>query len=309
MVDAPSVKAEAISDVPDSTDATEVLTGDGVAGAVPALSGETDAGATDAPADDMADIASAADPVLVAADEMAERTPATDDVILGDAPDSAPQAEVVASPDGSEAATVPGAAADEPLDDDAGAAPSQDAASGPVAAYAVDDSVLAILREEAEREVQARRAEAKPLEVQQDLGVETVLPARKPVETVPASPEHADEDADPSAKPSARRDLLPDVEEINSTLRPSEQPADAGPMAGASDGPVEGRSSFRSGFLVVMTVAILGAALYIAAPMLRDAVPGLAGFLDAYVGFVDGLRLRLDGLMQSATTAMGGEAG
>jgi resuscitation-promoting factor RpfA len=133
-----------------------------------------------------------------------------------------------------------------------------------------------------------------------------VHPAPRLAEAHAADPIEADDDA--MAKPSARRDLLPDVEEINSTLRPSEQPGDdAAPMTG--EPVVEGRSSFRSGFLVVMTIAILGAALYIAAPMLRDAVPALAGFLDAYIGFVDGLRLQLDGLMQSATMAMGGASG
>ena len=70
--------------------------------------------------------------------------------------------------------------------------------------------------------------------------------------------------------------------------------------------PVEGRSSFRKGFLLVMTFAILGAALYVSAGALSNAVPSLAGFLEAYVGFIDSLRLQLDGLMQSATLAING---
>ena len=37
-----------------------------------------------------------------------------------------------------------------------------------------------------------------------------------------------------------------------------------------------------------------------------EAGPALAGPLKAYVGFVDSLRLHLDGLMQSATVAIGG---
>jgi len=36
-------------------------------------------------------------------------------------------------------------------------------------------------------------------------------------------------------------------------------------------------------------------------------VPALAGPLKAYVGFVDSLRLHLDGLMQSATVAINGD--
>jgi hypothetical protein len=128
--------------------------------------------------------------------------------------------------------------------------------------------------------------------------------ARKPGENVTAAPSAlAVEDADDRL--SARRTQLPDVEEINSTLRPGEQSAEAA-MAAAMPVPVEGRSSFRKGFLMVMTFAILGAALYVSADALKAAVPALSGFLDAYVGFVDSLRLRLDGLMQSATVAING---
>jgi predicted Zn finger-like uncharacterized protein len=177
----------------------------------------------------------------------------------------------------------------------AGAAGAAAAASAP-AAYAVDDSVLAILREEAERETEARRAEAaKPLEVQQDLGIDTAMPA--------ASAGTARVEAAPASM-AANRTRLPDVEEIKSTLRPDEtqvEIAESDAMA-----PVEGRSSFRKGFSLVIVLAILGAALYVSADTLKAAIPALAGVLDAYVGFVNSLRLQLDGLMQSATVAING---
>ena len=178
----------------------------------------------------------------------------------------------------------------------AGAAGAAAAASAP-AAYAVDDLVLAILREEAERETEARRAEAaKPLEVQQDLGIDAAMPAAASavtarVETAPASM-------------AASRTRLPDVEEIKSTLRPDETHVEI--AEGEAAAPVEGRSSFRKGFSLVIVLAILGAALYVSADTLKAAVPALAGVLDAYVGFVDSLRLQLDGLMQSATVAING---
>jgi resuscitation-promoting factor RpfA len=211
--------------------------------------------------------------------------------VTGDAAESA--APVVAEP----LAAAAGLEATSPVPD---AAP---------AAYAVDDSVLAILREEAEREAQARRVEdAKPLEVQADLGIDAAMPAaRKPVEVIssePVSPAGVDDAADDRL--SARRSRLPDVEEINSTLRPGEQSGDEA-SADAMLVPVEGRSSFRSGFMLVLTLAILGAALYVSADALANAVPALAGVLKAYVGFVDSLRLQLDGLMQSATVAINGE--
>lgn len=172
------------------------------------------------------------------------------------------------------------------------------------AAYAVDETVLAILREEAEREAEARRAEARPLETQPDLGLDAAMPARQKPALVASGGAllHGPDDAE--TKPSARRTLLPDVEEINSTLRPSEVPVDA------EDGPIplgqrEARG-FRSGFLVVMALAIVGAGIYLAAPQLSSMFPALAGVLEAYVGAVDSLRLSLDGLMRSATVAING---
>ena len=205
----------------------------------------------------------------------------------------------VVEPEGAVAETGAVAGEDEPE------AEAPVVAAAPVA-YAVDDSVLAILREEAERETQARRAEAaKPLETQTDLGIESVIPdTRKPVEVIPAAEPVIDVDGDDRL--ATRRTRLPDVEEINSTLRPTETALEG---AGAEALPVaaEARSSFRSGFLMVLTVAILGSAVYGAADALAEAVPALAGPLKAYVGFVDSLRLHLDGLMQSATVAINGD--
>lgn len=193
------------------------------------------------------------------------------------------------------------AVSEDTAEEEADAEPA--AAAAPVA-YAVDDSVLAILREEAEREAQARRAESvKPLETQTDLGIEAAIPAAKrAVEASSATVIETESDD----KLANRRTRLPDVEEINSTLRPTETPQDG---SGATDAPpvvVETRSSFRSGFLLVLTVAILGSALYTSADALAQAIPALAGPLKAYVGFVDSLRLHLDGLMQSATVAING---
>ncbi|MFO1202523.1 MAG: zinc-ribbon domain-containing protein [Tabrizicola sp.] len=211
------------------------------------------------------------------------------------------------------AETVPAAAEAEPAaspedeaDDDVDMPASTGAiAAAGVAAYAVDDSVLAILREEAEREAQARKAEtAKPLETQTDLGIDAAMTAsRKSVEPVMTDRVSGDETAEDRL--AGRRTRLPDVEEINSTLRPSDT-AEGDASADAGAPVVEARSGFRSGFLLVLTVAILGSALYSSADALADAIPALAGPLKSYVGFVDSLRLQLDGLMQSATVAING---
>jgi hypothetical protein len=178
------------------------------------------------------------------------------------------------------------------------------AAAG-VAAYAVDESVLAILREEAEREAHARKADtAKPLETQTDLGLDAAIPPlRKGQVEVQTDPVSGDET--PDDRHAIRRTRLPDVEEINSTLRPSEL-AETEADAAAMTPVAEGRSSFRSGFLLVMTLAILASAIYGSADAISAAVPALEGPLKGFVGVIDSLRLQLDGLMQSATVAIDG---
>lgn len=216
----------------------------------------------------------------------------------------AAEPEPVLAPIAADPVVVPPARTDE--DGELPEEPPAAAAAAP-AAYAVDESVLAILREEAEREAQARKAEgAKPLEVQADLGIDSAAPApKKPVEVISSAAGAAALGEDADDKLAGRRARLPDVEEINSTLRPSDPVVDT-----ASDEPAdvvaEGRSSFRSGFLLILTLAIIGAALYISADALSQAIPALAGFLKGYVSLVDSLRLQLDGLMQSATVAING---
>ena len=245
-------------------------------------------------ADPVAEVGIEPDPVVEPVVDVAEPAAVMAEPEPLDAPVVAdPVPEAVTAPDGDEESLA--------------GAPAALAAAAAPAAYAVDESVLAILREEAEREAQARKSDVgKPLEVQADLGIESApLVKKKPVEVistdadVPALAEEADD------KLAGRKTRLPDVEEINSTLRPSEQGMD-----GTGDAPLdvaaEGRSSFRSGFLLVMTFAIIGAALYISADALAQAVPPLADLLKGYVGMVDSLRLQLDGLMQSATVAING---
>jgi len=186
---------------------------------------------------------------------------------------------------------------DEDEDLDAYAFPAPGAP--PNGAYAMDESVLSILREEAEREALARRGMASPLESQPDLGVDTAMPDRQTAAAL-AALETSD---DTSARPAARRDLLPDVEEINSTLRPAE----TGPES-RTDVLVLGerKVGFRSGFLMVMTIAIIGAGVYTLEPRISTLVPALAGPLETYVGGVDALRQALDGIMRSATVALNG---
>lgn len=309
---APVVDEPAVEAAPETVSEAVTEIGEAVSEAATEVVAEAEAKIAETVETAAADLQAAVAPIAEAiqtevgavAETAAEQTPDPVQAVPAEpAAPAEPESPVV----GTEEAALAASPDESSDDDDTSARPVAEAVM-PAAAYAVDESVLAILREEAEREAKARRVEAKPLEIQPDLGVEAAVPHKQTPTAVPAEVPAAD-DLDASAKPSARRDLLPDVEEINSTLRPSEDQGDAEAAAAASDAPAEARSSFRSGFLLVMTIAILGAALYMAAPMLRDAVPALAGYLDAYVDFVDGLRLQLDGLMRSATAAIGGEAG
>lgn len=276
----PVAEPAPVAPAPAETDATETDVAETDVAGLAAEPSDAAAVAARSPAPEPQDDA----PTEVPADPVAE--PAT-----AQAAEAVADPETEAPPSGS-ADKLPEIAAEAP----AAAEPEADAdrnadAEAARAPYAVDESVLAILREEAEREAAARRAEARLPEPQPDPGFAFVAAAAAPL---------AAED-----KPSARRDLLPDVEEINSTLRPSDvSPADDALQD--MPPPKERGGGFRSGFLIVMTIAMIGAAVYMSAPALSRMVPALAGPLDAYVGMINGLRLQLDGLMRSATVALSG---
>ncbi|MFT4149296.1 MAG: zinc-ribbon domain-containing protein [Paracoccaceae bacterium] len=160
---------------------------------------------------------------------------------------------------------------------------------------AMGESVLAVLREEAERETAARRAEAPaaPLETQEELGLTAAAPAVA---------EHQPPFAAPAADRPLRRDLLPDIEEINSTLRPVGVD-DGGPAIAA---PIRRGSGFRTGFVLMLVLAALVVALYVLAPRLAEQIPAAAPALGRFVATVDALRLWLDGQMSTISGSLGG---
>ena len=173
------------------------------------------------------------------------------------------------------------------------------------AARGLDDDSLALLREEAEREVQARSREGHRLEHQGDLGLEAAAVGRRaaPFKDAEAEGPLA---ADIPLKPSKGRDLLPDIEEINSTLRPdAANLEDQGLTEEGASGLERGRS-FRLGFGGMLFLALLVVLLYVTAPQIGRAVPALAGVMDSYVAGIDALRHGLDRLMQQATARLQG---
>lgn len=164
----------------------------------------------------------------------------------------------------------------------------------------VDPSVLDVLREEADRERQARRAEGTSVEVQTDLGLAPPSPVAAPPAAEPVEPE-----VDPALVPRAsRRELLPDIEEINSTLRAtSERDGDAAAMD-APETLRQRRSGFRRGFLTSVGLVVVALLPYILAAPLSRQVPSAAGYLETYAAGVDRLRLNLESLMRSVTDSL-----
>lgn len=183
-----------------------------------------------------------------------------------------------------------------------------------VARQTLAESVLSVLREEAERETAVRRDE-DPLglsatapgivETQIEFGLDDAAQSAN----TSAAARHiarlkgSDPDLQPLAEPkaAARRDLLPDIEEINSTLRANTD------RAQTEMDEVEAlpdlrprRRSFRSGFVLIMIIAVFLAMAYIMAPRIIAQIPGTAPTMRAYVASVDKGRLWLDDLMISA---------
>lgn len=209
-----------------------------------------------------------------------------------------------------------------------GAAPSEALTQGeedreatvepPLPRRTLDDAVLAVLREEAEREAAARKAEAQAIEMQGDLGLPPpVSPAvgrAKDAVAEEAAPMSGAErhiaslkgQPVPAPKPAPRRDLFPDIEEINSTLKPGE--AMVAPR-GAGTIDASGSSGFRSGFMLMLILAVIVLVLYILAPKIAEQIPGLAPAMETYVATVDAIRAVLDGLIRRATGFLQGLSG
>jgi predicted Zn finger-like uncharacterized protein len=204
--------------------------------------------------------------------------------VHGAAPVAEPAAAAAAAAPAMAAMTAPAPAHEPEVED----GPAGDDAPLGAAPRRIDENVLAVLREEAARETDARKRETAVLETQPDLGLAPVQPAA----------------AAPAAERAPRqRDLLPDIEEINSTLRPGAE-ARGDEVTEEAEAAAQRRSGFRSGFLLVVAAALILGALYLAAPRIGAMVPAMARPMAAYVGAVDTFRIWLDGAVQSAVGAV-----
>jgi predicted Zn finger-like uncharacterized protein len=179
----------------------------------------------------------------------------------------------------------------------------------------IDEAVMAVLREEAQREMIARRLEAEAaIEVQPELGIEAAAAPQSAAARHIAKLKGDDPDAAPAPEPEpkrelSRREMLPDIEEINSSLRP-------GDVAVDDDGETfeivqrpQRRSGFRSGFVMMLLVAIGIVALYVMAPRISEQFPAAKPGLDAYVAGVDSARGWLDATTRAVVTSLQGLAG
>jgi predicted Zn finger-like uncharacterized protein len=250
-------------------------------------------------------------------EELAAR--AEEQALYGDAPDEPPAA--VPSPPPAAVASPPPASTPWAEDEDDAPEPAATSVGAPAAppspGRSLDESLLAVLREEAERERAARKAEAAPLETQTEMGLDGTAPrafmagppaaVQKKIALLRGEPEPS-EKADLNRP---RRELLPEIDEINSSLRAAgeRREVDQGAVADTLEPEAPRASGFRRGFLTVMIVAILAATLYIAAPILAAKVPATAGAMAAYVHAIDALRTGLDALARGFTARLSGWTG
>ncbi len=190
------------------------------------------------------------------------------------------------------------------------AAPAQPEAPPSPVRRSIDESVLAVLREEAEREVKARKAEPEVVEVQPDLGLRQGGEAALAERIARLKAEQQEPEVE-TPRVQNRKELLPAIEEINSSLRASNERrgGEAGAVAESLSAATRERAGFRSGFVLMIVLAVVLGLAYVMAPKLAEQIPGAAPALNAYVDAVNAARLWVDGLMQWAIGAMRGSKG
>ncbi|WP_209313626.1 zinc-ribbon domain-containing protein [Jannaschia formosa] len=135
----------------------------------------------------------------------------------------------------------------------------------------------------------------------------------KPEEDGLAEPPASPPRAKGEERRQARRNLLPDIEEINSSLRPDERALAAAAVEESgsemelgepSTGRVDRRSGFNLGFVAVLLLVGIAAALYLFAAPLARTVPSLESPLANYVATVDDLRVALEARVDAVAASI-----
>jgi len=196
--------------------------------------------------------------------------------------------------------------------------PGATSRSAPPQRRELDAAVADILREEAELEKRTREAEADVFEDQPDLGLqepedEAAKRARQAQDRMQKlrgeDPQAAAAVAAATAvtdRPQSRSEMLPDVEEINQTLRASTERRDVNAAQGDYDDDDNDASGFGRGFILMIALFAIAAALYIFAPQLGETIPQLKGVMDSYIGLVGQAREGLDSLVGSVMGMISG---
>lgn len=181
----------------------------------------------------------------------------------------------------------------------------------PTSPRPVDQAILDVLREEAERETAQRQAEARTVieslpETGPELAVAAASDASADAVEIPADSASISPVAEriarlkgqsPPAPPTTvvetpastkRSDLLPEIDEINSSLRPASEKRPGAAAAVAKTLPRN--SGFGRGFMVGLLIWVIILVTYTLAPELSRRIPSLAPALSGFVAFIDGLR-------------------
>jgi len=184
-------------------------------------------------------------------------------------------------------------------------------APGDLRRRTLDEAVLSVLREEAERETKARVAEGSAIETQGDLGlVPPPPPLPHDVSPTRSTENHDSEtrdDDEPTAalvSRAARRELLPDIEEINSTLRATSERGNEPASMDAPETLRQRRNGFRRGFVSALTVMVLLLLPYILADRIVSHFPAAGPALVRYSQGIDSIRIWMDAQMRSSTQSM-----
>ena len=181
----------------------------------------------------------------------------------------------------------------------------------------LDPAIRDLLREEAEREQQARAADVGGLETQTEMGLDDsdddmrTRQARErmarlrgedagtsdsessggvaPGATEPDTDGHADID------PSSRRNLLPDIDQINSSLDSDRaQRHDAAAAQDAAQAAPRKSAGFGRGFTLAVFLFCVLTLIYVFAPQIAELHPALQSAMETYVSTVNQLRVFLN---------------
>jgi len=199
---------------------------------------------------------------------------------------------------------------------DHGSGQNEDQPTESATRRALDPAIRDLLREEAEREQQARAADSGSLETQTEMGLEDggddqrTREARERMarlrgvdadETTPSEPQRSDvspqnptraEDKGADIDPDSRRNLFPDIDLINSSLDsdPTPRPEAAVARDAVLQAAPRKTSGFRRGFVLAVLLFAALTLIYVFAPQIAGMHPALETPMANYVSTIDNLR-------------------